>query len=247
MCRSSFGGRFCSEHCDRIGQGCRCLGQQDTARGKTGTRCTPSHNSSQEDCVWYVSLQSLQEAVPQHLHAVQQLNGPTHQTMRQSNGHLFVFCKLKGEITTYCISMEAIWILHLTTFMEILSTTANRWSISAFLAPKTELGRDASLEQATASLSVMDSTSGSRHDHAWFHSIVAKNMTYSKKVLLVSWWRFRASSFHKSRERLNLFILQHLVTEESFLGSHRGGAYDPLCTPAMLTPENKNGSQLLRP
>jgi all-trans-retinol 13,14-reductase len=183
--------------------------------------------------------------LPQDMQSVKQFQDTKERSIRQSNGHLFAFLKLKGDPGELELPDHNIWYFHGDDLDEAYdkfytNPRLNRPPIVYLGFPCT---KDRTWKKRFPGVSNCIIISDGLYE--WFEQW-AKRPVHERGE---DYDALKESLTTKLLEILYEFVPQvigkvefvHLatpLTEESWLGSYRGGAYTTLCTPDMFTEKN---------
>jgi len=184
--------------------------------------------------------------LPQQLPVVKDYHDPSKRTMRQSNGHLFVFCKLKGDPDELKLPDHNLWYFN----GDDLDAAYDAYYRNPELhrPPVVYIGFPCTKDQTwkkrfpgTSNCIVISDCL-----YEWFEKWADKPVhkrgpEYDalKEQLAVSLLGILYEYVPQLKGKVEGFHFATPLTEESYLGSFRGGAYDTLCTPAMFASINE--------
>ena len=188
--------------------------------------------------------------LPPDLPVVQQFHDPAQRTMRQSNGHLFVFCKLKGDPDELHLPDHNLWYFHVDDQHDLDAAFDNYYANPYKNRPPiVYLGfpctKDPTWKRRFPGHSNLILICDALYD--WFEPWSTKTTPRERGV---DYENLKETLTKHLVEILDEFVPQvkgkvefiHFatpLTEESFLGSYRGGAYDTLCNTDMFAPVNQ--------
>lgn len=184
--------------------------------------------------------------LPQDLPTVQKFHDPTQRTVRQSNGHVFLFCKLRGDAEEIGLPNHNLWYFNGYD----LDSAFDKYfeNPTQHRPPTIYIGFPCSKDQAWKKRfpGISNCILISDGLYEWFEKWADKPV------------RNRGEDYLEFKDKLTRHLLDilleyvpqvkgrieyyHLGTplsEETFLGSYRGGSYGTKCVPEMFAPINR--------
>jgi len=189
--------------------------------------------------------------LPQELPVTQQFMNSNERTMRQSNGHLFVFCKIRGDPKELKLPDHNLWVFN-EDHMRDLDKAFDDFYANPFTnrPPIVYLGfpctKDPTWSRRFPNISNCIVIADGLYE--WFEEWSAGNKVprhrgddYEnlKAALTKNLVEILYEFVPQVKGKLEYVHFASPLTEESFLGSYRGGAYDTLCSTAMFAPVNQ--------
>jgi phytoene dehydrogenase-like protein len=184
--------------------------------------------------------------LPQDLPVVKQFHDPAERTVRQSNGHVFLFCKIRGDATELSLPKHNLWYFNRydmdRAFDEYFANPTEVRPPTVYIGfPCT---KDATWQQRFPGVSNCILISDGLYE--WFAEWADKPC------------HNRGADYQDFKDKLTRHLLDilyeqvpqvegrveyhHLgtpLTEVSYLASFRGGSYGTKCTPAMFATINR--------
>jgi len=188
--------------------------------------------------------------LPQDLPVVQQFNDPQERTMRQSNGHLFVFCKIKGDPEELRLPQHNLWFFNVDDSSDLDDAFDNFYkNPSVYRPPVVYIGfpctKDPTWTKRFPGVSNcivisdglyewFEKTAKSKipRERGEYYEILKEKLTESLVDILYEF-------VPQVKGKVEYVHFASPLTEESFLGSYKGGAYDTLCNTAMFAATNQ--------
>ena len=184
--------------------------------------------------------------LPQDLPAVQQFNDPTQRTMRQSNGHLFVFCKLAGTPNELQLPDHNIWYFNGSdlddAFDKFYEDPYHHRPPVLYIGFPCTKDRTWTKRFPRTSNCILISDGLYKWFEQWSGMLPThrgKEYDDLKEALTSKLLDILYEFVPQVKGKVEYVHFATPLTEESFLGSYRGGAYDTLCTPEMFHPMNE--------
>jgi len=183
--------------------------------------------------------------LPKDLPVVQRFLDPSKRTIRQSNGHLFLFCKLTGDPEELKLPDHNIW-----CFADDLDSTFDKYyqNPSAVRPPVTYIGfpctKDPTWKERYPGVSNAIVISDGLYE--WFQDWADEKVHHRgteyealKEKLTHHLLEIFYENFPQVKGKIEFSFTATPLTEETFLQCFRGGGYDTLCTPDMFAPVNQ--------
>lgn len=184
--------------------------------------------------------------LPNDLPAVKDFMNPEKRTVRQSNGHLFVFCKIKGNPDELELPDHNVWYFNGD---DLDMAYDNFYSEEYFHRPPVvyigfPCTKDPTWYKRFPGISNCIIIADGLYD--WFEQwanlpVKDRGLEYDnlKKVLTERMLGILYEFVPQIKGKVEFVHLATPLTEESYLQSFRGGAYDTLCTPDMFDVKNE--------
>ena len=188
--------------------------------------------------------------LPNELPVTQQFMDATERTMRQSNGHLFMFCKIRGDPKELQLPNHNLWVFN-EDHIRDLDVAFDDFYADPFTnrPPVVYIGfpctKDPTWQHRFPHVSncivIADGL------YKWFEKWATNKISgkrgddYNtlKMALTKNLVDILYEFVPEVKGKLEYVHFATPLTEASFLGSFRGGAYDTLCNTAMFAPVNQ--------
>ena len=184
--------------------------------------------------------------LPQDLPVVKKFHDPKQRSVRQSNGHMFLFCKIKGDATDLCLPTHNLWYFHRydvdTAFDEYFANPTEVRPPTVYIGfPCT---KDVTWKKRFPNVSNCILISDGLYE--WFEKWANQPQGHRGQ----DYEDFKAKfSNHlldilyecvpQVNGKVEYYELGTPLSEITYLASFHGGSYGTQCTPSMFDPINR--------
>ncbi|KAL7548451.1 hypothetical protein ACHAWF_011744 [Thalassiosira exigua] len=184
--------------------------------------------------------------LPQDLHTVKKFNDPSKCTIRQSNGHVFLFCKIRGDPDEIMLPKNNIWYFNGydldSAFDEYFANPTEVRPPTVYIGfPCT---KDVSWKHRFPGISSAILISDGLYE--WFEKWADKPVRNRgedylefKDKLTRHLMDILCEFVPQVKGRIEHYHLGTPLSECTFLASYRGGSYGTQCVPEMFAPRNR--------
>lgn len=198
--------------------------------------------------VWATGIYNLySKMLPQDLPVVQAFHNPKKRTVRQSNGHIFLFVKIKGNADEIGLPDHNLWYFNSydmdQAFDEYFANPTETRPPTVYIGfPCT---KDTSWKRRFPGVSncvlisdglwewfaKWENSTHVKHRGADYESFKAQ---LSKHLLDILY-----ETIPQVKGKVEFHMLGTPLSEVSYLASYHGGSYGTMCVPTMFAPENR--------
>jgi all-trans-retinol 13,14-reductase len=184
--------------------------------------------------------------LPQDLPIVKQFKDPERRTVRQSNGHVFLFCKIKGDATELKLPTHNLWYFN---NYDLDSAFDEYWKTPTEVRPPTvyigfPCTKDTTWKRRFPGISNCILISDGLYE--WFEKWADKpsrnrgaDYMRFKEQLTNHLLDILYESVPQVRDKVEFHHLGTPLSEVYYLASFRGGSYGTKCLPEMFAPINR--------
>ena len=208
----------------------------------------PVYTIRSKNVVCATSIYNLyNKLLPQDLPVVQEFKTPQKRTVRQSNGHVFLFCKIQGTPEEIGLPEHNLWYFNSydmdEAFDEYFADPVNHRPPTVYIGfPCT---KDPSWKKRFPRVSNAVLISDGLYE--WFQKWEGKpvhNRGADYEEFKAKLEKHLLDILYESVPQVKGKVSFHMVgtplSEVTYLSSFRGGSYGTMCTPQMFAPENRN-------